>query len=761
MLCAGFFCLLHVSAVPTTTGDTGYLHQKVASQDSVFTRQALFARFNEERKLLAVFGASTPHMKEQMRRVLQESSWRWRTNLEVKHVDEITPADLQGSALLIVGTPATNILLSQLPVEFPVVFGADGFSFQGKKYLEKDVISMVHPSSQNPRYPMFMVAGWDEGAILSALNDRVRVYDYQIMRDGRRMRLGHFSQEAATLWQFDSEQDQDFDKDIKLVGTTDNFRFYTHSVAIDHNTLSGIIRVREENFNRVVAFAKDVPAMHKDQMYRYYLYPSLQDKAVITNSMQFSHVDHKEQSVHIAREEGIEGDALNKETTLVIRSWFGEPAVSALEDGLSVYLSENWFGKPYTFWADRIAHADLGMPVAELLDNDRYAASSPLIREVQAAAMVACMIDQWGKENFLEHYGSWTPAPGEWAGLEHMWTGCMETSKSRFVPLEKKELPANNAFQKGFNFAHEGYGIVNGYGSRAANKSIDKLKNMGSNAISIVPYTFMRNPNTAVPLRLANTAGDENDGAVAHATRYADGIGFTTMIKPQIWIRGSWPGDVEMQTPEEWEAFFGHYEHWITHYAMLSEIFNADILCIGTELSKATMFNEARWTTFANNLRSIYSGQMVYAPNWGEEFESLSFWDAFDYIGLNSYYPLSELDDPTDKELLAGAKAVVKKMEAAHKKFKKPILLTEIGYPNSNMPWKLPYQEDRQGLANPEHQARSYEAMVTALEGADWVKGIYWWKWPSYLDRGGMDHRGFTPNNKLAEKVVADWFKSF
>ncbi|MEM8487527.1 MAG: hypothetical protein AAF564_18400 [Bacteroidota bacterium] len=411
--------------------------------------------------------------------------------------------------------------------------------------------------------------------------------------------------------------------------------------------------------------------------------------------------------------------------------------------------------------ADRLAYADLFMPIDAMLDNARYSAASPLIREVLAGQMVSCMIEQWGKENFLENYNTWQPGSEEWPHLVHMWDRCQEAGQARYKPVPKRSVPAGNSFQRGFNFAHEGYGIVNGYGSREADAAIDKLKDMGTDAISVIPYTFMRDPNRAVPLRLANTAGDENDGAVAHATRYAQSIGFTTMIKPQIWLRGSWPGDIEMATEEEWLQFFEYYEHWITHYALLSEIFEADILCIGNEMSKATMLDEARWSGFANKLRAIYSGQLVYAPNWGEEFESLSFWDAFDYIGVNSYYPLSELDEPTDADLLAGARAVVQRMEKVYNTYKKPILITEMGYPNSNMPWKLPYQEDRQGPANPEHQARCYKAMVEALKDVDWLKGVYWWKWPSYLDRGGMTHRGFTPNKKLAEQVVTDWYQTF
>ena len=60
-----------------------------------------------------------------------------------------------------------------------------------------------------------------------------------------------------------------------------------------------------------------------------------------------------------------------------------------------------------------------------------------------------------------------------------------------------------------------------------------------------------------------------------------------------------------------------------------------------------------------------------------------------------------------------------------------------------------------------EHQAISYAAMMKALEGKPWLHGIYWWKWPSTLERGGLQSRDrFTPNRKLAEDVIEDWFSS-
>jgi hypothetical protein len=57
-------------------------------------------------------------------------------------------------------------------------------------------------------------------------------------------------------------------------------------------------------------------------------------------------------------------------------------------------------------------------------------------------------------------------------------------------------------------------------------------------------------------------------------------------------------------------------------------------------------------------------------------------------------------------------------------------------------------------------QARCYEAFFRGLEGRRSCAGVYWWKWPSFLEYGGKRDDGFTPNGKPAQDVVARWYGS-
>ena len=94
-------------------------------------------------------------------------------------------------------------------------------------------------------------------------------------------------------------------------------------------------------------------------------------------------------------------------------------------------------------------------------------------------------------------------------------------------------------------FAHEGYRGFNGYGGDLVGQSMDSLKSMGVNAVAIVPYTFMRGIEAVDTLPIPEHYGAENDSAVRNSVREAHERGFRVMLKPQIWIRGHWPGAID------------------------------------------------------------------------------------------------------------------------------------------------------------------------------------------------------------------------
>ena len=292
-----------------------------------------------------------------------------------------------------------------------------------------------------------------------------------------------------------------------------------------------------------------------------------------------------------------------------------------------------------------------------------------------------------------------------------------------------------------------------------AGESLGKMLELGSNAVAIVPYSFMRDPQRPVRLGIPDGAGSENDESVIHSTVEAQRLGLTVVLKPQIWLGGgSWPGDVQMQSEEDWQQFFRYYHRWMLHYALMAEMRDIEVLCIGTEFARATLERPQDWRRLVNRIDALFSGHITYAANWGEEFEQLSFWDEFDFIGLNCYYPLGEEAEMSVKALENNFRDVSKRVRSVQARYDKPVVITEIGFRSIQNPWDRPYAEPDRASYSGEHQRRCYEAVFRCLDKQEWCRGILWWKFPSYLDYGGRENLSYTPYNKPAERVVRTWF---
>lgn len=296
-------------------------------------------------------------------------------------------------------------------------------------------------------------------------------------------------------------------------------------------------------------------------------------------------------------------------------------------------------------------------------------------------------------------------------------------------------------FQKGVNFTAE---FPAGYKADYAAKMLDELKAYGVNAIALVPYGMSRKGDPSIRFG----GGMERAEAIEEVTRLAHERGFKVMHKPQIWVGRGFPGDIEFPVSAERARWFANYGEFVEFYAALAERSRADIFCIGTEFGKMTAY-EKEWRALIARARPIYKGPLVYAAVQGPEFETIRFWDALDYIGLNNYYPL-----PDD----LSTAAVVAKVEAVQRKFRKPVIFPEAGFASLTAPHRAPWDETRRELSM-QDQARCYEALLNAFYKKPWFQGVYWWK-VGTNGFGGPADGSHTPWRKPAMEVVGKWYRS-
>lgn len=249
----------------------------------------------------------------------------------------------------------------------------------------------------------------------------------------------------------------------------------------------------------------------------------------------------------------------------------------------------------------------------------------------------------------------------------------------------------------------------------------------------------------------------------------AQSLGFKVFLKPHIWINtpeeGEWRNDIFPDSDADWEIWGKGYRDFIIRFATIAQKANAEMFCIGTELSRLTVEKPEYWENLIKEVKSIYSGQLTYAANWHDEFEKISFWNELDYIGIQAYFPLTRSQFPNKEDIAKGWNKHLKQIKSVHKKYKKKVLFTEMGYRSTSdsaiAPWE--WAEDpsnKDDLVSEETQANCYEVFFDKVWKKNWFAGVHFWQLRSDFQKDKRPYTlDFTPQGKLAESVLAEGFE--
>ena len=324
-----------------------------------------------------------------------------------------------------------------------------------------------------------------------------------------------------------------------------------------------------------------------------------------------------------------------------------------------------------------------------------------------------------------------------------------------------------------FTEKHRGVCFVAGPG-RPADVAFDRLAALNVNWISQTPFGWQQSADA--PEVVLETSGrvwwGESDEGLAETARRARKRGIRTVLKPHVWIRdrsdGRWRGNIDFSTPEEWDRWWASYRRFILHYAELAEVTGMEALCVGTELRSAVLNRPEAWRVLIADVRAVYGGELTYSANWYREFEEVTFWDALDYIGIQVYFPLADSTGAalTLDELTAAWTPNVELIEAVHQRVGKPVLFTEVGYRSTADAAVEPWVWRSAAPVDDDLQATLYEAMFLTFWRKTWFAGTHVWKWfPEGSTRFGgrrarRRERGFTPQGKPAEAVLARWYRT-
>ena len=185
--------------------------------------------------------------------------------------------------------------------------------------------------------------------------------------------------------------------------------------------------------------------------------------------------------------------------------------------------------------------------------------------------------------------------------------------------------------------------------------------------------------------------------------------------------------------------------------AKIADRHRVEDFVIGSEL--LSLEHERRhWLRLVAKVRRVFSGRVLYSANW-DQLDGPAFWDGLDAVGVNAYF---EIDvSRSSKRVEAVTQSWLEFLRSGHQKaqlLKKPLVLTEVGYPSLDSAAARPWDETRDGGIDLALQADLYEGFCRALEKTDVdVHYFFFWNWFGW---GGPEDGSYSPRGKPAARVM-------
>ena len=681
--------------------------------------------------------------------------------------------------VLVVGTPKAVGVVPKLDSILPVALTDSVLTVHGRRYSSPTDVLLAHgPSPWNPEQSAYL-------ALASKREEVVRYADgglpfslsqgsYRIIQDRRLTAAGQLEDSQGPPGP--ARQHRSLRGDGPAI-ETEHLRIYAvDESGFTEERIRNIASRRERVRRRVQSLLGSGSSTLKP--IDYYLFADAQSlgtlgvklppKTVMTfPAPRFTRWNARRRYVDVvpgrSRQLSYPRDAV-----VWARDLRSRPATPLLEVGVAVVSEQGSSDdRLYRRRAARIREAGLVPPLDSLLSQNWREGSSPLLVEPLAGTFVDFLLDRWGREEFRQRYASWRLRKADSSSFRKDWRRYLETldyvQRHSHQPSGDDSSVPDRPFREGLTIAHPNGPVKspNGYASPAADSSQADARRLGANAIAIVPYTEVPAADTAVavlPRRHkfdgeTKIIGGESDASIAHAIRDAHRRDLTVMLKPQFGSHVEWPGAIRMDSEEEWDRFFRAYRRWIVHYALLAQRYDVEQLAIGTELVYAVRERPSWWRETIQQMRHVYDGSLTYAAHW-ENVNEIAFWDALDVIGVNAYAPLSEKESPSDSALVAGAEDNFQQWADLHRRTGRPVVLTEAGASSRGASWKAPYAEREDRPVRPHDQARTYTALIEAMEDKAWIRGVYWWRWPVSSPKSGP----FDIRNQPAADTLHEWY---
>jgi len=284
-------------------------------------------------------------------------------------------------------------------------------------------------------------------------------------------------------------------------------------------------------------------------------------------------------------------------------------------------------------------------------------------------------------------------------------------------------------------------------------KSIDEIAALGADTVSIVVDARQENGSSSrifIDVRMTPTPEQ-----LLELIRHAKAKKLRVVLMPIVLLdnpRGNeWRGTIR---PDNWNEWWDSYRQMMHHYSWIAQAGGVDLLVVGSELV-STESRAEEWTRTIRQVRREFKGQLTYSANW-DHYNRIPFWDQLDLMGMNSYYKLGNDHRVAVEEVTRRWKEIQGDLLSFQRRIAKPLILLEAGWCSMSNAAHEPWDYTRTDQpVDVELQRKLYEGFYRAWWGNPSLGGFMMWEWPP--GDGGTKDRGYTPEDKPAERVMRDW----
>ena len=246
----------------------------------------------------------------------------------------------------------------------------------------------------------------------------------------------------------------------------------------------------------------------------------------------------------------------------------------------------------------------------------------------------------------------------------------------------------------------------------------------------------------------------------SYGIQFAKSLGLHVFVPIQLQSSGDqpWSAFVHFSTNAQEQQWFESYWQTVKPYAEAAQQYGIEQFAIGTEYRWLEQNAPASlWNGLIGEISQVFHGTVTYDMDWTSLAYSPPSWmrnPLLKMIGISSYAPVVNYAvrvDPAQMRNLWARKSQ-RDIDNFSIAVGKPILLSEIGFPNCEVALYQPWNSSCTAPQDQQEQAAATDAALANIISDRHILGTFFWGWDNARD--------FNLINVQAASVIMKYYKS-